>query len=113
MPPKRKSTVSRSSAPKKLKPHQVITSGKAALKAHGSGEALNKDQDKELTAYIKYLEAQAEEYQNIENSLRPKGGKELSEAEIVAGAEKLRENVTRGIKKLMRVSNIYFLVGSL
>lgn len=113
MPPKRKSTASRSSVPKKLKPHRVVTSGKAALKAHGSGKVLNKYQAKELAAYIQYLEAQAEEYRNIENSLCRKGGEELSEAEIVAGAEKLREDVTGGIKNLMKVRDICFLVGNL
>lgn len=113
MPPKRKSTTSRSSVPKKLKPHPVVTSGKAALKAHSRGEVLNENQAKQLTAYIQYLKAQAEEYQNIENYLCRKGEKELSEAEIVAEAEELRGNVTRGIKELMKVCDIYFLVGNL
>lgn len=114
MPPKRKSAASSSSISKKPKSSSVIvTLGKAALEAHGGGKILNDDQANELTAYIQHLKAQAEVYQNIENSLSRKGGDEPSETDIEAAAQSLREDVDKRIRKLMKVSDVHVQQGDL
>lgn len=102
MPPKRKSTTTPSSS-KKPKPPPTVTLGKSALKSHTNGEALTEAQIDELASYTQHLETLLSEYQKAETSLSHKGGKELSDAEISSGAERLRGVVERGIVKLMKV----------
>lgn len=82
------------------------------MKARGGGKILNDDQTDDLTAYIQHLQARAEEYQKIENYLSRKGSDEPSETDIEAAAQKLRENVDSGIRKLMKVSDVHVQRGT-
>lgn len=107
MPPRRKSAASSSSTSKNPESSSVVTLGKAALRAHGGGNIPNDDQTDDLMAYIQHLQARAEEYQKIENYLSRKGEDEPSETDIEAAAQKLRENVDSGIRKLMKVSDAH------
>lgn len=107
MPPIRTSAASSSSTSEKPDSSSVVTLGKAAIRAHGGGKTPNDDQNDHLMAYIQHLRARAEEYQKMENYLRRKGEDEPSETDIEAAAQKLRENVDSGIRKLMKVSDVY------
>lgn len=104
MPPIRTSAASSSSTSEKPESSSVVTLGKAAIRAHSGGKSPNDD---DFMAYIQHLRARAEEYQKVENYLRRKGEDEPSETDIEAAAQKLRENVDSGIRKLMKVSDVH------
>lgn len=105
MPPKRKSSASAStsSSSKKPKPPPTVILGKAALTSLSEGGTLDGSQVNDLVAYIQTLENRIGEYQKAATSLNHKGGKELSDSDIVTEAERLRGIVERGIVKLMKV----------
>lgn len=103
MPPKRKASSSAASSKRnKVTEPPVVTDGRIALEEYEETEGSDSNAQK-LIAYVRYLEDKVKGYEKAETSLARKGGKELSEAEINADAERLRGTVERGITKLMKV----------